>query len=158
MFISFPKLITRRLILRELTIDDVDEFHELANFPEQELSRDQVIDKINSVRRDFETGNGISWAIMLNDDLIGTCGYYRGFENKTGEIGFVLKEKYRRKGYMTEALETILLFGFEQLNLNRIAAFTLATNEPTQHLLQKSGFQLSNEKHEKYLIFELFNA
>ena len=153
---EFPNLDSERLKFRELRIDDAEEFHEMANYPDGDLQLQEVIDKINQIRLEIALGNAFSWKLMLNGTLIGTCGYYRGFENNSGEVGFVLKEKYRRKGYMTEALKTTIPFGFQKLNLKRICAFTLPSNEPTQQLLLKLGFQLSNEKHEKYLIFELF--
>jgi len=152
---QFPVLSSQRLLLREIKSSDADEFHEIANFPDKQLSPQQVVEKIVEIRDGFEAQTGISWALIYNEKLIGTCGYYRGFENQTGEVGFVLKSEFHRQGFMTEALKTILPYGFTQIGLNRITAFTLPSNYPTQLLLEKLGFTLTQEKYKNYLVFEL---
>ncbi|SYX83289.1 GNAT family N-acetyltransferase [Paenibacillus alvei] len=41
---------------------------------------------------------------------------------------------------MTEALNRIVAFGFEEMQLNRIEAYVFGTNTASQKLLEKSGF------------------
>ena len=62
---------------------------------------------------------------------------------------------------MSEAVNCILNYGFENLNLKMIVAFTNKNNSNSIKLLQKSNFILNeNRRDEKYpenLIFELNN-
>ena len=84
------------------------------------------------------------------------CGYFRGFENKTGEIGYAIHKKARRNGYTLEAVGATISYGFKELGLNRITAFTIEENKGSIGLLKKAGFSLSKQLNEKYLVFEQF--
>ena len=46
----------------------------------------------------------------------------------------------RRRGYGSEALELILRFAFDELNLHRVAAATFAYNHAALRLLEDAGF------------------
>jgi ribosomal-protein-alanine N-acetyltransferase len=59
---------------------------------------------------------------------------------ETGSIGYWIGQPYARQGYMTEALELALGYGFEHLRLHRIEAACLPANQPSRSLLAKSGF------------------
>ena len=49
-------------------------------------------------------------------------------------------EPFAGRGLMSEAVRAVLPFGFDTLNLHRIEAACLPTNEPSLRLLRKSGF------------------
>jgi hypothetical protein len=51
----------------------------------------------------------IHWGIAENvtNKIIGTCGYYRGFDKGGGELGFVLSAQYRGKGFMTSSISSV---------------------------------------------------
>ncbi len=98
-----------------------------------------IYDKINM---DYQQGNSISWGIATrdNNEIIGTCGYYRGFDNETGEVGFVLKEEHRGKGYMSQAVKKAVEFGLNEMLLKRIIAITSNANIKTIKLLERLNF------------------
>ncbi|HTH96650.1 MAG TPA: GNAT family protein [Stellaceae bacterium] len=59
---------------------------------------------------------------------------------ETGSIGYWIGQPHARQGYMTEALELALSFGFEHLRLHRIEAACLPANQASRGLLTKAGF------------------
>jgi len=60
---------------------------------------------------------------------------------RTGEFGITLgDEEYRGKGYGKDMLLTLLQYGFEQLNLNRIWCEVYSNNNSV-HLYREIGFK-----------------
>ena len=62
---------------------------------------------------------------------------------------------------MSEALKSIVSFGFKTLALHKIDAFTQKQNESSKRLLEKNGFILmekrKDEDNSDNLIFEIDN-
>jgi [ribosomal protein S5]-alanine N-acetyltransferase len=48
---------------------------------------------------------------------------------------------YWNKGIMTRCLNNVLVFGFKNMELNRIEARTMVDNYASQRLLEKTGFK-----------------
>ena len=74
--------------------------------------------------------------------VIGRCGIHNwNVEHRRAEIGYQMTdETYKNKGFMTEAVEAIIAYGFGKLNLNRLEALVGSTNVPSLRLMQKFGF------------------
>ena len=147
----FPMLVTNRLALRELTVDDSENW--FKNLSDDEVAvligmepLENVEDSksiINSFIDRYEKKNGMAWAITLKEDegFIGTCSYEKiDSHNLSGEIGYDLLKIYWGHGFMAEALSVILDYGFESLGLNRIEVHTAAINLASRNLLRKLGF------------------
>jgi len=148
-FSAFPEIETERLLLREIMPEDAAAV--LRIFGDSEVTRyydldtyttlDQARELIDFFDESFELERAIRWGIALKDtdDLIGTCGYVwiRQFR---GEIGYDLMREHWRNGYMSEALDAILEFGFDSLKLNRIEALVMTENTASSGLLRSLGF------------------
>jgi ribosomal-protein-alanine N-acetyltransferase len=52
---------------------------------------------LKRINADVARGESIHWGVTLKTGggVIGTCGFYRGFDRYRGEIAYVLKEAYR---------------------------------------------------------------
>ena len=148
---SFPILETNRLVLRQLTVDDSENW--FKNLSDEEVavligmepleSVDDSKSIINRFNDRYEKKNGMAWAITLKEDegFIGTCSYEKiDSHNLSGEIGYDLLKIYWGHGFMAEALSVILDYGFESLGLNRIEVHTAAINLASRNLLRKLGF------------------
>ena len=61
-------------------------------------------------------------------------------ENDLAELGYSLHPDYFGKGIMSEALLKIIAYGFENMKLRRIDAYTHKHNQPSLKLLAKHGF------------------
>ena len=90
----------------------------------------------------MKAGLGIRWGICLegSDRLIGTIGFNNFTKNHRANIGYDLLTEYWGKGIMSEALEAILEFGFNILEVNRIEAEVMTGNIASEKLLHKTGF------------------
>ncbi|WP_435925579.1 GNAT family N-acetyltransferase [Paenibacillus sp. DYY-L-2] len=159
----FPQLETERFILRKLTSadardlfhyfsnDEVTKYYDLDSFVELR----QAEDLIQTWNRRYMEKKGFRWAITVkpNNKVIGTCGYHNwSKEHYKAEIGYELNPAYWRQGVMTEVLQEVLRFGFEDLGLNRIEAFIDPDNIRSRYLLEKTGFH--EEGYLKQCFFE----
>lgn len=152
-FTPFPVLETERLTLRALNLDDakaifglrtnkeVNEFIDRKR-PNNLSEARAFIDRISHLT---SNNQGIFWVIEAknNYQLVGTIGL-RNFEDEEdyAEIGYELDPSYQQKGYMSEAFDAVLAYGFQEMELKTIEAFTHYNNEASIALLEKQKFVL----------------
>jgi ribosomal-protein-alanine N-acetyltransferase len=91
----------------------------------------------------FNEGLGIRWGIALKgkSKIIGTIGFNNYTKKHRANIGYDLKSSYWNKGYMTEALQAAIEFGFNVLDINRIEAEVMQGNVISERLLKKLNFK-----------------
>ena len=128
-------------------------------------NKSDAIKFIKELNEYLETNKSITWGITLLNDpkIIGTiCLWNFSQNNKTAEVGYDLNPAFQRKGIMSEALNSIIDFGFNELKLDKIEAFTHYENEDSKKLLEKYGFHfIENRKdpdNDSNIIFELKKA
>lgn len=100
-----------------------------------------LIDLLAGLAREEES---LRWSIMGPEgEVIGSCGYnYWQLQGAyRGEIGFELSPAAMGRGYMREALELILDFGFRSMGLNRIEALCHPGNIRAEKLIAGLGFR-----------------
>ncbi|MEC4003719.1 GNAT family protein [Flavobacterium sp. SUN052] len=85
---------------------------------------------------------------------IGECGFHTwNATHKRAEIFYNMRnETFKQKGLMSEALKTVLEYGFTKLNLHRIEALIAIENEPSLKLLLKNGFTKEGIMREDYVV------
>jgi RimJ/RimL family protein N-acetyltransferase len=98
--------------------------------------------------------DNIRLGIFLYDGtVIGDIGL-QGIEwkNRSCHLGYGLSRlEYRCKGYTTDAVKTILKYGFYHLGFERISSSTQENNIGSQRVLEKCGFTLEGkERKAKY--------
>ena len=83
--------------------------------------------------------------LVLQDsgEVLGWAGYHSwAKQHHRAELFYSLKsDAFKRKGYMSEALEFILNYGKNEMDLYRIEAFVATDNIPSNRLMEKFGFQ-----------------
>lgn len=147
----FPQLETERFILRKLTSEDApDLFHYFSNDEvtkyydlDSFVDLKQAEELIQSWNNRYLERRGFRWAITpkSEDRVLGTCGFHNwSKEHAKAEIGYELNPDYWRQGVMTEVMQEIMRFGFEDLGMNRIEAFIDPDNIRSRYLLEKNGF------------------
>lgn len=149
----FPMFETSRLFLRELTI--VDNREVWQHFSDEEVTRYMDIPACRSLSEAEEIiqyhleDSGCRWGVFdkQSKQLAGTCGYHCWVTGAAprAEIGFDLSKVYWGQGLMTEALQPVIRFGFEQMRLARIEATVDPMNSRSMHLLDSLGFQREAE-------------
>ena len=150
-FSPFPVLQSDRLLLRQITTNDVDAVFELRSNPETmryiprpvAKSTADAIDLITQITSKINQNTDINWAITLkkNSDLIGIIGHYRiNHENYRSEIGYILNPNFNNLGIVTEATTLILDYGFNVLQLHSTEAIIDPNNCASAKVLLKNGF------------------
>lgn len=148
-----PTLIVDNLVLKAVNESDMVELEEICSYrPEKDRTAQELLDLVEGT---FEDKSSINWGIYLEGKLIGTVGFYRGFNGGKGEVGYVTIEAFRGNGYAYTAVQKVIKYGLEEMNLINIDAQTLENNHASKALLLKLGFHLTKEKEEPYLIFRL---
>ncbi len=152
-YLWLPNLETKRLLLRKLRYEDVDDIYEYAQDPEvakfvmwnPHSSKEETFNFMNTVIEYYIKHRPAPWGIELKSEkkIIGTVGFTKLFpkENK-GEIGYTLSRLYWNRGIMTEAVKKVLEYGFEKMELDEIEANTIVANEQSARVLKKAGMKL----------------
>ena len=160
-FDPFPTLHTKRLVLRRMEMsDDQDIFFLRSDKKLNEFTGMNLAQTIDDARAHIEKidniiskEEGIYWVITLPEHkkLIGTiCIWNISAENKKGEVGYVMHPDFQGQGYMHEALEAVVKFGFEYMKLKTIEAFTRADNERSTRLLASLNFARDLEEEKRF--------
>ena len=83
---------------------------------------------------------------------IGECGFHswNKFHGRAELFYSLRNDADKQKGFMTEALKTILEYGFTEMNLHRIGAMVADWNTPSVKLLLHFGFIKEGTMREDY--------
>lgn len=150
--VFFPVLQTDRLVMRPLTMEDIDFVFRHFRDPsvtQYLMDEPPVADyaqaqEIISFYLESEGKTHNRWGIVRKADsrLIGTCGYHKWMKAYfRAEIGYDLSPDCWGQGYMTEALRAVIRNGFYRMELNRIDALVYTGNHRSLQLLRKLGFK-----------------
>ncbi|MFZ1289799.1 MAG: GNAT family N-acetyltransferase [Melioribacteraceae bacterium] len=176
-FINLPTLETERLILRKLEYSDRDDIFEYAKNPEvakyvlweAHKSEIDTIEFLNLIYESYNKNEAAPWGIQLKESLkiIGSVGFVNwNKDNNSAEIGFVLSQKFWNKGYISEAVNEVIKFGFDNMQLNKIIARCKPENISSEKVLLKSGMEFIGILNENLIIkgelcdmklFEIYN-
>jgi RimJ/RimL family protein N-acetyltransferase len=135
---------TARLLLRPLTIDDVDALLAYRSRPDvcryvpfEPMTREAMIERLASHYANTElTDEGqsltLGFEIARTGELIGDVVlFWHSRKHGGGEIGYVMHPDFRGHGYATEAAHALLRLGFDELGLHRIVARIDERNTPS---------------------------
>lgn len=86
-----------------------------------------------------------------NKVVIGSCGFHNWKKGHArAEMGYGLHQNFRGKGYMTEAIQELITYGFSALHLNRIEALIAPNNIASIKIVVQNGFQQEGVLREHY--------
>ena len=152
-FNHFPQLkLSDEILLRELKHTDANSLKNILSDPKVApfipndvipQSITQALVEINFLRSLFKNKKSVYWGINHADHgLIGTVGYenWQMYHNRL-EVAFELHPKFWQRGIMSMCLKAIIDYAFEEMQVNRIEAYTLTTNEASHKTLLKVGFK-----------------
>jgi RimJ/RimL family protein N-acetyltransferase len=149
-FSALP-LKTERLVLRPLGPQDASALFAIYSDPKamrywgtpawSEIN--QAFAMIEREAKALEAGEHLRLGIERQRDgeLIGACTLFSFHEaSRRAEIGYILAPNCWGQGCMAESLSSLVRYGFEHLNLNRIEADIDPRNERSARVLQRLGF------------------
>ncbi|WP_040555779.1 GNAT family N-acetyltransferase [Psychroflexus gondwanensis] len=145
------KLKSSHILLRALIPEDLD-FLELVENDEhfwylsdtlQPFSRSVLKEYLQNAHRDIYEVKQMRLVIALhNKQPIGFIDLY-DFDpkNKRAGLGILILEDYQAKGYGTEALELMIDYTFDVLDLHQIFASIIENNSNSIRLFKSFGFE-----------------
>jgi ribosomal-protein-alanine N-acetyltransferase len=157
-FNPFPKLETKSLTLRGLNQSDAEGIFALRSDLDvilytgikQYKTIIEAIDYIGRIDKDLECGQSIMWSITMasSNTFIGSICLWNITEDRgCAEIGYDLLPPFQGKGFMQEAVKSVIDYGFIRMKLERIVADLRTDNIKSVKILEGNGFQ-RNRDHE----------
>ena len=149
---SCPELTTQRLRLRLFEARDVDGLHACFgnseamrywNFPACQ-SKAETARWVEILARATSPHSYQAWAVAekRGNRCIGMVNYHhREAHNRRLEIGYILAPSHQRQGLMTEALQALVAYCFDELRTHRIEAMISPDNHASTRLVERLGFQ-----------------
>ena len=151
---------TKRLLIRDLTYQDLDALYNYAKRPmigpmagwkpHQDKAESKLV---------------LEWMIKSNEvyaitpketnQLIGTIGLHiRKKEHERlhiREIGYALSNDYWGVGIMPEAVHAIIKYGFETMQLKKILVGHMTSNLQSKRVIEKCGFIQTHHEYRDHL-------
>lgn len=150
-----PEIETARLVLRQFTVADFDEFAAMRGdaavmryigkgTPQDEQQARAWLEKNELRWAQHDLG---MWAVVPKDGktLIGWCGLAMLDDTDEVEVGYGLAQPHWGKGLASEGASASLRYGFEVLNLERIVAVALPENTASRHVMEKLGMKYERD-------------
>lgn len=153
--IPWKILETKRLIIRELDLMDMDDLFELYSYEgmtdymeglypyEEEYQYQKAY--IEHMYRFFGYG---MWLVFEKESgkLVGRAGVeHREELERELEFGYAIGTPYQGRGYATEVCEGILAYVKEELGFAEVCSLVEPENQVSVHLLEKLGFFFEKE-------------
>jgi RimJ/RimL family protein N-acetyltransferase len=154
-----PKLIleTKRLFLRRLVVEDLNDLFALYRdpeirryFPEGVLTLDETKDELEWFLDGHPDHPELGlWATIHKESgkFIGRCGLlpWTIDGRREVEVAYTIVQEYWGQGLATEAARGILEYGFKQLNLSRLICLIDPENIASQRVAAKIGMTLERK-------------
>ncbi len=139
------QLKTHRLLIREFTMADADDLHEILGDAETMLNLEPAYDfeKTKAFLQDFCIGR--RGAVAAENQSGKLIGYILCNEVDPGEyeLGWIIHRSFWRQGYAYEACKAVIDYVFRELNAHKVFAETI-DGVKSVGLMQKLGMKLES--------------
>jgi len=160
---SDVRLASARLDLRPLGPADTDAVFAMRADPVVQrygshppwTQRQQAVDYIERNLRVMAAGTDAQFAIVRRTDaaVVGTCTLYQlDAQCRLAQVGYALRRSDWGQGYAVEAVTTLLDWGFETLDLNRVEADIDPRNLPSLRTLERLAFTREGHLRERWIV------
>lgn len=156
----FKKMVGERVYLSPIDTDDAEVYTKWINDLEVSIYLTSA-PNVYSLSKEKEileklSKEGYNFAIIDSEKVkvIGNCGLMNvDYTNRKAELGIFIGEKdYWGKGYGAEAIELLLDYSFNILNLNSIMLIVKAFNKRAIRCYEKCGFKLIGKRREAVIV------
>ena len=153
---------TERLLLRRLTLNDLDALFSLYRdpevrryFPDGTRSLEETKEELEWIIDVYYAQYGFGlWATLHKETgaFIGRCGLlpWKIEDNAEVEVAYLLAKDYWGRGLGTEAAQAILRHGFETLDVPRLICLIDPENEASKQVATKIGMTLDKEIEDEF--------
>jgi RimJ/RimL family protein N-acetyltransferase len=140
---------TARLILREMTLDDLSAMREIV-CDEQTMyawngawSEEECLEGLQKHMRGYREDGFGRWAVVLraSGKVIGICGLQWCDTDKDSvlEIGYLFNRVYWHNGYAAEAAIASKRYAFDVLDVEEVFSLIRDTNIPSMNVAIRNG-------------------
>lgn len=149
--IPWEILKTKRCLIREMTMDDLDALYEVYGdksitqymeslYEDREKERDYMEKYIANMYGFYGFG---MWIVERLDDgeVIGRAGLGVREDYDDVELGYVIRKDEQQKGYAFEVCQGIMEYAKKELEVKRMNAFVHPGNKVSAHLCERLGFK-----------------
>ena len=144
---------TERMIIRDFSLDDVNDLHEIFGDAETMQNCEPAFnfEKTKKFLEEFCITKKSAVAAVLKDSgkMIGYI-LFKPWDEAVYEIGWIFNKKYWRQGYAYEACAEIILYGFRELNVHKLIAETIDSQKSVRMMeklgMKREGVQRSQVK------------
>ena len=141
---------TDRLLLRKVTLEDIPMLFKMESTPEvNEFTGDPVsitIEELEkkikgSILKDYQEHGYGRFAVIEKESgsFIGWAGLKYLPEFDQVDLGYRFLPEFWGKGYGTESSETLIEYGFNELDLSQIIAIAYPENVASIKIMEKIG-------------------
>lgn len=147
-----PVIEAQRLRLRWIEESDIEQLYAIFSDPRvmrywsttplQNL--EEAFELLREIHMSNRQGTILKWGVALkpHDTIIGTVTLFNiNRSNGRAEIGYAQAATHWGHGYINEALQALLKYCFEDLDLRRLEADVDPRNIPSIKTLERLGFQ-----------------
>jgi RimJ/RimL family protein N-acetyltransferase len=145
-------ILTERLRLRPLTLDDLEDVYAYSSLEEvcryipwEPRTRDDVRKVITERLRSTLEDEGQAMTVGMELPGVGVIGdlvlFWHSKQHASGEIGWVQSPTYGGHGYATEAAQALLALAFDGLGLHRVTARVDDRNDPSARMCRRLGMR-----------------
>lgn len=128
--------------LREVSREHLQPWE--PQWPANDLTRPAFRNRVRHYQREAREGTGYGFGIFDENggELRGglTLTNIRRGVTQAASLGYWLGLPYLGRGFATEAVQTAVTFGFNQLRLHRFEAASMPSNTASINVLQRVGF------------------
>jgi ribosomal-protein-alanine N-acetyltransferase len=114
-------------------------------WPADDLTRAAFRRRLTAYAQDMERGLAYPFLVFRAGDnaMVGgiTLSNVRRGVAQMGSIGYWVGEPFARRGHTVAAVGAVTRFAFEHLNLHRVEAACIPTNEGSRKVLARAGFR-----------------
>jgi len=147
-----PIIEAERLRLRCIEESDVEQLYEIFSDPKVMRywstpplqTREDAVTLLREIQDGNTRGTMLKWGVALkpSDKVIGTVTLFN-LDRTQGrsEIGYAQAHAYWGRGYIHEALQALLSYAFNDMNLRRLEADVDPRNAGSIKTLERLGFQ-----------------
>ena len=131
--------------LRPVDEDDLAFAQRVINHPDVRRGVGAFAPKTSEHEREWyesQDENEPSLMVYAADEPVGIAGLHvEPFPWGYAEVGYMIHPDHWGNGYATDAVRCLVRYGFDERRLNKVGADVYASNEGSQRVLEKVGFE-----------------
>jgi RimJ/RimL family protein N-acetyltransferase len=137
----------QKILLRPVEIEDIPLLAEWKNNRDDTISLNSykpVTELQEEARYSLEQEDNRSYSFIIEarEEEAGYCGLQNiDWISRRAEINILITSENRQKGYGKEAIQLLLTFAFNDLNLHRIYLTCIYDNKSALNLYKSTGFK-----------------